>query len=122
MINYAFQIIELDAEAMQAPQQAGEEREDYDARLIAATGKHYFDVITVSDDGKKVMAASPYFDGSDDEKRFAMLREAMTNIGNAIVAREQGRTMFKIDDPALEKDFRVMRMRAKENEERKRLG
>ncbi len=77
--------------------------------------------MTVTEDGKKLMAASPYFDGDDETQRLAMLREAMVNIGNAIVAREHGKTVFKIDDPALEKDFRVMRMRAKENQERKKL-
>lgn len=94
-MNYKLDIQQLDAEKLCAPQQAGEVREDYEARVDCARGKAVIRVAALDDEtsteekASLLQAVSPYFDGKSKQQRANMIAKTMKKIGKDIISREQ---------------------------------
>lgn len=92
-MNYKIDIQAIDAELRCAGQQPGEEREDYDARVAAAKGKHFLRVsfldLLGDDRGSVSGVDSPYFDLENFQSKAAILGSTMKQIKKMVIAREK---------------------------------
>lgn len=89
MINYTFQLTEMDAEPIQAPKQENEDEKEYTARLREAKGKHVFRVVVQDSDQQQFVSWSPYFDKHSEQQKWETMAQGMKGIKKAVVARER---------------------------------
>lgn len=93
-MNYTVNIQELEAAPMVAPQQHGEVREDYDARVKAAQNKLVMRVAALDDEASSddkgciLTQFSPYYDDKSEQQRWNMVAKTMKKIGKDIIKRE----------------------------------
>lgn len=94
-MNYKIDIQELDCQLCVAPRQETETIEECEDRLRSIKGKMmlrlaFLDDEASTDDKAAIMRSdSPFYDKGDAVQRASMLAEAMTQIGNVILAREK---------------------------------
>lgn len=92
-MNYKADIQAIDAELHCAPQQPGEVREDYDARVAASKGKHWLRVslldVLGEEKGCVLTVESPYFDLTDFHSRAHILGSTLKEIKKMVIAREK---------------------------------